>query len=141
MQESNYLDTPDSPDERMQKRRARRWKRRGRIVGPFVGVLLLLATLTLSVDLIEYQPQPPAERLSDRPLPEAVVASDTKRSARPNAAVFSAASVVDSKVTDPAARTLEDARGAALDLTLAPVREIGAPPYAPASARAPATTR
>ena len=65
-------DRPESPEERKQRRRARRWKRRARMAGPFLGVIVVLAALALSVDLIEYQPEPPAERLTDRPIPEAV---------------------------------------------------------------------
>jgi len=61
-------DTPDTPDERLQRRRARRWKRRARILGPFLAVPLLLAALSLSVDLIEYQPHEESDRLSDRPI-------------------------------------------------------------------------
>jgi hypothetical protein len=62
------LDLPDTPDERFQRRRTRRWKRRGRILGPFLGVPILLATLSLSVDWIEYTPQPAPDRLVDRPI-------------------------------------------------------------------------
>lgn len=60
--------SPDTPDERLQRRRTRRWKRRARVIGPFLGIPLLLLTLTLSVDLIEYQKQPEPDRLSDRPI-------------------------------------------------------------------------
>ena len=70
MSESLHQDVPESPEERMLRRRARRWKRRARIVGPFLGVSALVATLALSVDLIEYQPQPEQNRSSHRPLPE-----------------------------------------------------------------------
>ena len=59
---------PDTPDERLQRRRVRRWKRRARILGPFLGVPLLLLTLSLSVDLIEYQPHEEPDRLVDRPI-------------------------------------------------------------------------
>jgi hypothetical protein len=61
-------DRPETPDERQQRRRVRRWKRRARIVAPFLGVPILLAALALSVDFIEYRPQPKPERLSDRPI-------------------------------------------------------------------------
>jgi hypothetical protein len=61
-------DAPDTPDERLQRRQVRRWKRRARILGPFLGVPVLLLTLSLSVDLIEYQPQDEPDRLSDRPI-------------------------------------------------------------------------
>ncbi len=61
-------DAPDTPDERLQRRRIRRWKRRARILGPFLGVPILLLTLSLSVDLIEYRPHPESNRLADQPL-------------------------------------------------------------------------
>jgi hypothetical protein len=61
-------DRPETPDERQQRRRVRRWKRRARIVAPFLGVPILLAALALSVDFIEYRPQPKRERLSDQPI-------------------------------------------------------------------------
>jgi hypothetical protein len=61
-------ETPDTPDERLQRRRVRRWKRRARILGPFLGVPLLLLTLSLSVDLVEYQPHEERDRLADRPI-------------------------------------------------------------------------
>ena len=61
-------DVPESPEERQIHRRARRWKRRARILGPFLGIPLLLATLSLSVDLVEYQPQEEKDRLSDQPI-------------------------------------------------------------------------
>lgn len=61
-------DRPETPEERLQRRRIRRWKRRARIVAPLLGVPILLAALALSVDLIEYRPQPKRERLSDRPI-------------------------------------------------------------------------
>jgi len=59
---------PDTPDERLRRRRVRRWKRRARILGPFLGVPLLLLILSLSVDLVEYQPQEKPDRLTDRPI-------------------------------------------------------------------------
>ncbi len=62
------LDLPETPEERFPRRRMRRWKRRGRIMGPFLGVPILLATLSLSVDLIEYTAQPAPDRLVDRPI-------------------------------------------------------------------------
>ena len=62
------LDLPETPDERFQRRRMRRWKRRGRIMGPFLSVPILLAALSLSVDWIEYTPQPAPDRLVDRPI-------------------------------------------------------------------------
>jgi hypothetical protein len=58
----------DTPDERLQRRRIRRWKRRARILGPFLGIPLLLFTLSVSVDLVEYQPQEEPDRSADRPI-------------------------------------------------------------------------
>jgi hypothetical protein len=93
MPETNLPDRHESPEERMQRRRARRWKRRARIVAPFLGVSALLATLAISVDLIEYQPQPAKKRLSDRPLPAAVTEPRAAQ-AIPLRASVSTASVV-----------------------------------------------
>jgi hypothetical protein len=56
----------------MQRRRARRWNRRLRVVGPFVAFVLLLLALALGVDLIEYEPQLETARLSTRPIPRAI---------------------------------------------------------------------
>jgi len=57
-----------TPEERLARRRVRRWKRRARIAGPFLGVSLLFAALSLSVNLIEYEPMTEPDRLSDRPM-------------------------------------------------------------------------
>lgn len=57
-----------TPDERLRRRRVRRWKRRARILGPFLGLPLLLVTLSLSVDLVEYQPREEPDRLTDLPI-------------------------------------------------------------------------
>lgn len=43
-------------DKRISDRVRRRWKRRARILAPLASIPLLLATLVLSVDLIEYAP-------------------------------------------------------------------------------------
>ena len=93
MPETNLPDRHESPEERLQRRRARRWKRRARIVAPFLGVSALLATLAISVDLIEYQPQPAKQRLSDRPMPAAVTQPRSALAIAPRASV-SATSVV-----------------------------------------------
>ena len=58
-----------TPEERRKNRRLRRWKRRGRIVAPFAALPVLLGTLVLSVDFIEYRPEEPRQKLADRPLP------------------------------------------------------------------------
>lgn len=110
MPETNRADRHESPEERLQRRRVRRWKRRGRIVAPFLGVSVLLATLAVSVDLVEYQPQPPSNRLSDRPLPAAMSQSSPAR-AIPLGSAVSNTSVV---TTEP----LRDA--ASLDVHLMP---------------------
>ena len=70
MPASTTTDRPGSPAERKQRRRSRRRKRSARTAGPFLGIPLLLGTLMLSVDLIEYDLQPEGERLVDRPTPE-----------------------------------------------------------------------
>ena len=78
MKNASMNELHESPDERMLKRRARRWKRRARIAGPLLSVPILVLTLALSVDLIEYQPQEPQEKLADRPIPEAATAGSTE---------------------------------------------------------------
>lgn len=60
------IENPDTPEERRERRRLRRWKRRGRILAPFLGVPLLLLTLSLSVDLVEYQPHEESKRVADQ---------------------------------------------------------------------------
>jgi len=57
------------PEHRSQHRLVRRWRRRLRIAAPFLSLPLLLGMLVLSVDLIEYRPEEPPERLSERPIP------------------------------------------------------------------------
>lgn len=49
-------DSTDQQDDRQRHRRARRWRRRARIAGPFLVVPAMLAVLLLLVDLIEYRP-------------------------------------------------------------------------------------
>ncbi|MAG33366.1 MAG: hypothetical protein CL908_21020 [Deltaproteobacteria bacterium] len=73
------MERPESPDERQARRRTRRWKRRAHIVGPLLGIPLLLGTLLLSVDLIEYQPTKKPDRLIDRPIPAAVLEQNGNR--------------------------------------------------------------
>jgi hypothetical protein len=50
---------PSKLEERINNRRRRRWNRRARIIAPFASLPILLATLLLSVDIIEYEPQQP----------------------------------------------------------------------------------
>ncbi len=75
-------DVPESPEERQRKRRARRWKRRARILGPFLGIPILLVTLSLSVDLVEYHPQEKKDRLSDQPIRLGTPRAETPSSGR-----------------------------------------------------------
>lgn len=133
MPEANLPDRHESPEERMQRRRARRWKRRARIIAPFLGVSALLATLAISVDLIEYQPQPAKQRLSDRPLPAAVTQPRAAR-AIPLAASVSRASVVTpSPLVGPQAL---DVRLEAGDDQLSPEQDRDfAPPQPPYAMR------
>jgi hypothetical protein len=63
-------------EHRSQRRLVRRWKRRLRIAAPFLSVPLLLGMLVLSVDLIEYRPEEPPKRLSERPIPPAPETAD-----------------------------------------------------------------
>jgi hypothetical protein len=95
MKNASMNDLHESPDERMLRRRARRWKRRARIAGPFLSVPILIATLALSVDLIEYQPQEPREKLADRPIPESILAKQRSRT------IPHRTSVSDASVTPP----------------------------------------
>lgn len=57
----------DSPEDRLALRRTRRWRRRARIVAPFMTVPVMLGLLVLSVDLIEYQPASRPDRPNERP--------------------------------------------------------------------------
>ena len=51
---------------RLRGRRIRRWKRRFRLLSPLLGIPALLATLSLSVGLIEHSPQLKAPEASDQ---------------------------------------------------------------------------
>lgn len=84
----------ESPEQRLQRRRARRWKRRARIAGPFLGLPLLVGTLALSVDLITYSPAPAREKLADRPLPRVDKAQPAARVPMPSTVMSTAAPVV-----------------------------------------------
>ena len=117
MKNASMNELHESPDERMLKRRARRWKRRARIAGPLLSVPVLVFTLALSVDLIEYQPYEPPERLADRPIPEAVLAKQRSR------AIPHRSSVSDTSVAQRSSLTAEGTQGlasdsSAIDLTL-----------------------
>ena len=121
-------DAPDTPDERFQRRRIRRWKRRGRILGPFLGVPLLLLTLWLSVDLVEYQPQEEPERLADRPI-RMTRPRTTQSSMRPG---LSATTQANSRIP-VAPEDAEGTNGDSIDLDVilpsAPELRPPTPPY------------
>ena len=110
MPASTTTDRPGSPEERKQRRRSLRQKRRARIAGPFLGIPLLLGTLMLSVDLIEYDLQPEGERLVDRPTPEGVV----EKARKPKAA--SSPSVPTTSIVSTPQKVAEDGLGR--DVTL-----------------------
>lgn len=70
------------------------------MAGPFLGLPLLLATLALSVDLVEVDRQPPPERLRDRPLPEHTEQHrDATRSPVPSAISATVPSILQSGST------------------------------------------
>ncbi|MFO0688869.1 MAG: hypothetical protein U0900_09185 [Myxococcota bacterium] len=48
----------ESNDDRLARRRARRWERRVRLFAPFLAVPGMLVVLVLSVNLIEHRPDP-----------------------------------------------------------------------------------
>lgn len=121
---------PESPEERLQRRRLRRWKRRFRMAGPFVGVALVMGTLSLSVDLIEYAPQKDQEkeRLSDRPMPAAVLERQRARS-EPTGPSVSGPSLIETAPMVGDALPVPTTDAALLDLGLAP--GAGSPNVAP----------
>ena len=94
------MERSDKLEERIKNRRARRWKRRGRIAAPFLALPLLLATLLLSVDFIEYKPMEPPKKLVDRPLPKkATIRPEIGLSAK--AALATSALSKDDELTRP----------------------------------------
>lgn len=104
-----------------------------RMAGPFLGIPLLLGTLALSVDLIEYDPEPAPERLSDRPMPKEVVEKSSARRAASSARSVSGASVVE-----PGANTLSPSPDLELQLDADADREATrdfAPPPRPYALR------
>jgi len=56
----------NSLEERIKNRRLRRWKRRLRIVAPFAALPVLLCTLVFSIDIIEYSPKPPSQKIVEK---------------------------------------------------------------------------
>lgn len=87
MAASQTIDKHESSEERMQRRRARRWKRRARIAGPFLGLPLLVGALALSVDLITYAPVPPREKLADRPMSNSATEQGRSRATSPQSGI------------------------------------------------------
>ena len=49
-------DAPKMWEDRSQKRFVRRWKRRARILGPFLGIPLVFGALALSMDFVRHLP-------------------------------------------------------------------------------------
>jgi len=124
------MEKHESPDERRARRRSRRWKRRARIIGPFLGIPVLLGALALSVDLIEYQPAEKPDRLTDRPIPASVLEKQKQaEKARPNS--VSSTSVMTAKplVSSPTPGLDEDALGLEIVRPEQPMR----PPKPPSS--------
>ncbi len=117
-----------TPEEKLQRRRARRWKRRARIAGPFLGIMILLTALSLSVDLIEYQPREDAHRLSDRPIRLSPRPTRERTVRTPSFAADSIASKTSNR--DPAIGS--DIR--TLDLSL-PSTRVARAPTAPEATR------
>lgn len=119
MKASGMNDVPEFRKERLLRRRARRWKRRARMAGPFLAIPLLLGALMLSVNMIEYDPQPERHRLSDRPV--AVVEKQQERPIHPKASAQS------SSVASPTPAE----RDSALDVSLAgDTPLVGGPQFA-----------
>lgn len=126
------MDKHESPDERHARRRARRWKRRIRIAAPFLGIPLLLLALSLSVDLIEYQPAEEPDRLTDRPIPSEVLERNKEGALEPMARVSSTSVTTASPfVTSPTPGLDEEALG--LEMTH-PAQPLS-PPKPPSALR------
>jgi hypothetical protein len=84
--------------------------------------------LMLSVDLIEYRPEEPSKRLSDRPIPRPT-STTSMHDARMRSAILST-SVVDSERIRPPEVNPTEAKTIALDLGL-PAPETLRPPTRP----------
>ena len=74
-------------EERRRTRRTRRWKRRARILAPIASLPLLLATLMLSVDIVEYRPEEPRT-------PSATKSAPAKAASRPTRSSFAAKTAI-----------------------------------------------
>lgn len=61
-----------STENSSRRRLGRRWKRRLRLVAPFMSLPLLIAVLILSVDLIEYRPEEKPSSPDERSIPPTV---------------------------------------------------------------------
>ncbi len=117
-----------SPEERLERRRVRRWKRRARIVGPFVGIPILLAALSLSVDLVEYQPSPDeSEPGIDRPMQFAELDDAARLAARDS---LRTTSLVSHRSIIPRLDPVIEMDLKALDLMLPPEYATPTPPHA-----------
>ncbi|MBK7950535.1 MAG: hypothetical protein IPK00_17700 [Deltaproteobacteria bacterium] len=75
-------DARESNEDRLARRRARRWSRRARIFAPFVAVPAMLGVLMLSVNLIEHRPDANRKASpSDRPAAQRIAARGSERAA------------------------------------------------------------
>jgi hypothetical protein len=123
-------ESPDPTGERARRRQIRRVKRYARLVGPFLAIPLLLAALSLSVDLIEYQPVPTNhDHLIDRPI-RRLSTPDADRPAVPMPARVSAEDPESLISTMPQAAREADAAATDNDLELPPTPKRPTPPFA-----------
>ncbi len=118
-------DLPDTPEERRQRRRLRRWKRRARILAPFLGLPLLLGALSLSVDLIEYRPMKKPDLLADRAI-EITPDQASQAITRPDLSATTSPNLPPPSIPDDIINLDRDARD--LDLTLSPTPPTFRPP-------------
>lgn len=81
------LDTHESNDDRLARRRARRWNRRARIFAPFLAVPAMLGVLLLSVNLIEHRPDGSREEASSNRRTPALHAADHRPARAPSAPI------------------------------------------------------
>lgn len=124
------MEHSDRLEERIKNRRARRWKRRARIIGPFLAIPLLFATLVLSIDLIEY------ERVEPEATTPKVTARKLDASAAPTAPYHAAREVMaTSSIPNPNVVTgpqIEGSLQRAIDMTpVLPKPNELRPPIAP----------
>ena len=62
------MDPSKRREDRIANKRRRRWRRRARIVTPFLMIPLLVGTVVLSVGIIEYAPKEPKAKLTEKPI-------------------------------------------------------------------------